>query len=352
MAGPYYVDIASGDDGDSGLTEALAFQHLAAAADIIAAGEIVYVKAGVYETEDGANNAVVQLSTAGTITAPIVWQGYFNTINDGGIAILNADPAGDQFNNCIIASSGSIPYNVFKNFEMKGGSSHGANSNGSDNWTFKNCSFHNNGGDGCNVDNYCKFENCIAYSNSADGFDCDVLTMFVACISHTHTAGKGFNCNDGLYYNCLAYDNATGNFVFDRLTGAAPYFILGCTADGNADADPGVDMIFVADTHPIVVVNNIFHDCSVGIDTDQDIDENAIARNNLYNSNTADVTNFLAVSTGTGIGNRGDVEDPGTPFDANYDPNAFAQQKGIDAWFCKQFWADYNEGAGDNPPVE
>jgi hypothetical protein len=347
MPGPYYVKATPSGD-ESGDSEANAMS-LAAAADAVAAGETVYVKAdGVYEVEDGANNCVLHATTPGAVTTPIVWQGYDTTINDGGIAKINADPAGDQFANGILITGN---YNVFKNFEVTGASGAGIYTT-ADYMTFKTCSSHDNGGDGFFTDNYTKFECCTSYSNSGDGYESDPGAIFIACIAHTNTA-IGFKAQNGVYFSCIGYDNSGGNFKFDSSAAGTIAAFLYCTADGWSDADFGFEIAGTGNSQ-IAVVNSIFHNCSTGIDTAEQIGEIFIARNNLYNSNTADVSEFLAVSTGDGIGDRGDVEDPGAPFtgSGDYDPNAFAQAKAIDGYWTQQFWADYNEGGGDNPPAE
>ena len=82
----YYVDVANGDDGNDGSTEALAWQTLSKAADMVAAGDTVYVQAtGSYVVQDGANDCVMYCTTAGTISQPITLIGYTTTITEYGI---------------------------------------------------------------------------------------------------------------------------------------------------------------------------------------------------------------------------------------------------------------------------
>ena len=80
----YYVDVTSGADGDSGLTEALAFQTLAKAADMIDDGDYVFVKASAsYIVQDGATGAVMEIDDAGTTSALMIFEGYSTTPGDG-----------------------------------------------------------------------------------------------------------------------------------------------------------------------------------------------------------------------------------------------------------------------------
>lgn len=67
MAGPYYVRSTDGNDGDSGLTWALAKATIAGALAIAAAGETIYVSQVHAETAAAAKT----LTSAGTAAAPI-----------------------------------------------------------------------------------------------------------------------------------------------------------------------------------------------------------------------------------------------------------------------------------------
>ena len=67
MAGPYYVRSTDGNDGDSGLTWALAKATLAGALAVAAAGERIWVSQVHAESLAG----VITLTSAGTGAAPI-----------------------------------------------------------------------------------------------------------------------------------------------------------------------------------------------------------------------------------------------------------------------------------------
>ncbi len=347
----YYVKATPSGD-ELGGNEANAMS-IVAAADAVIAGDTVYVKAdGVYEIEDGVNDCVLLLSTTGTVGAPILWQGYAATINDGGIAQINADPAGDQFANCFKAFDGNILYQVFKNFEVKGASSNGISLAGADYWVLKNCNIHNNGGDGFSGDNGCMFENCTFNNNSGDGVQGDQALIAISCLFYTNTLW-GIISQAGTYYNCAGYANGSGSYQFDSIASNIPSCVLGCTIDGE-NVDPGINFIGSGSVLTIVV-NSIIYDTTLGIDTDENIGELAIARNNLYNNNATDVNAFLAVSAGNGIGNRGDVTGAPAFTDEGGDDYTLggaspALNAALDSRFTTDFWDDYNNGAGNNPP--
>lgn len=357
MAGPYYVDVTTGNDLDDGLSEGNAFETLEQAADtvgIVSQAEAkVWVKASAaYEVEDGANDCNLEITTVGTTLIPVVWEGYKDTPGDGGIVKINADPVGDQYANAVKTSIGGAVFNVFINFDFQGGSSHGFNANGGvdDNITFKNCRFYNNGGAGILADNDIHFFNCIASNNTGIGFACDVNTYFVACIAHTNTIGFE-STSVGHGYNCLAYGNSS--HPFSCTSGASYWF--GCTADAEGGAGDNCFSL----RSPSIVVNSIAHDGDNGIISATDDGELVISAFNVFNSsNTADTSSWLATSTGDGTGNRGDVVDPANLFGAGeeaartYSPGVGAQALAIDSNFCNSFWTDYNDGAGDNPPAE
>ncbi len=359
MAAPYYVTHNAGGGGVG--TEGDPYT-MAEACDNVAAGETVYVKAsGVYEVEDGANDCVIHPTVTGTVTSPILFQGYKTTINDGGIVRINADPAGDQFTSALKVDSNSVDYIVFKNFEFYGGSTYGVNTNGGDFIVFKNCSAHDNGSYGFSGDNDLRCENCTAYSNGiASGYDSDSAAVYFSCVSHTNGT-IGFEANGGLALGCLSYNNS-GVDVNLKILSTEAGCVVGCTMDAEGN-DDCVDLDSGAvSTAKAVVFNNIFRDPVTPINADADSGELVLSGRNLYDAKDNDNTNFLAVSTGTGSdGSRGDID--GT--DANLFENeagddyelkttataSTALVKGLDAHYTVKFWAEYNEGA-ENPPVE
>ena len=64
----YYVDVTTGLDTDTGLSEALAWQTLGYAANQVAAGDLVYVKntASYVVADPDTATVVFEITTAGT----------------------------------------------------------------------------------------------------------------------------------------------------------------------------------------------------------------------------------------------------------------------------------------------
>lgn len=351
MAGPYYVDVTTGNDGDDGLSEVNAFATLEHAAGVIAAGEIVYVKASAnYVVEDGANDCCLLVETVGAVATPILWQGYHTTINDGGIVTIDANT--NTLANCVRTDSLAATYNVFKNFRFTGASGVGFAGGTDDFMTFKNCRADNNGTHGFEVDNYCGFENISADNNGTTtahhGITADFSTSVIGVVAYAN-AGRGIDIQYGPVAFVLCYNN--GNCPNIHCI-ADPTAVINCTIDGEAgNVSLGIQNTSVA--APFAVVNCILHDLNEGVKTDTATGELNIARNNLYNSNTADVANFLAPSAGNGVGNRGDVEDTPDFTNEGGDDYTIAAAgnplaAGFDAKFVDDFWDSFN--GATNPP--
>jgi len=130
--------------------------------------------------------------------------------------------------------------------------------------------------------------------------------------------------------------------------------ILGCTTDGEADADIGIHFdADVAAQYINAAVNNIIYDCSTGILSDADNKERVISRNNLFNDNNTNVTNWLAVDAGDGVGDRGDVTGAPAFTDEGADDytlgsGSAAIDKGLDSGFTDAFWDSFI--GSTNPP--
>lgn len=373
MAGPYYVDVAVGDDGNAGTSEGAgnAWQTLAKAADTVAAGEKVWVKAsGTYESEDGSNDCVMQITTAGSAEAPIVFEGYHTSTGDGGIVTINADPTGDQFSHCIDSSGTQNVYHVFKNFVLQGASGNGYEGDGvSDYGIFINCRFTNNGGHGIEFDNSLCMINCMSDNNSGNGVDCDMGSLHIGCV-YFDNSSSAINSTQSrhILVHCLGFSNGTSSRIFNLFGWSAA---INCTVDGENES--GVSGIYQANNLAsfIVVVNSLIYDCGTGLGGDSDAEELGVGMFNLFNSNTDDIDtsspgfSSLDVSAGDGIGDRGDVSssqteaqlftDAGnaTALDRDYTPvsGSDAIGAGMDASFCMAFWHSWDPSHGNsNPP--
>ncbi len=351
-AQPFYVStIPTGDElgGDESN-----FMSLADAADTVSAGEKVWVRADAsYTVQDGANDCILHLTTAGTTVTPIVWEGYYTTIGDGGIVTIDA---ADTLANAGLSGIGGSAFNVLKNFRFTQATADGFAGGTDDDFVFKNCSFDNNGTNGINADNSCRFVNCIAYTNGDDGFDFDATGLAVGCISHSNTAA-GFLAQTAVFYNCLEYNN--GSFGF-QIAGASASALLGCTLDGeNAAGDDGFRQNAATGGEDMVMVNCIIYDYDEGAVADGAYTENIVSRFNLFNSNNTDVNaNWLSVDAGSGVADRGDVSSSQTagqlftdePND-DYTPASAsdALATGLDAGWSASFWASFL--GATNPPT-
>ncbi len=110
---------------------------------------------------------------------------------------------------------------------------------------------------------------------------------------------------------------------------------------------------------PLHIVNTILHDCNNGIIVDGDTGERSIGRNNLFNSNTANVSGYLTPNTasvGSEAGeSQGDVTGsaPGFTDEAGNDytltSGSAAKAAGFDAKFVDDFWDSFI--GATNPPT-
>ncbi len=277
------------------------------------------------------------------ITTPNVFQGYETNVGDGGIVSIDCQGATNQLTYGIRINIDNVVYAVFKNFDVQNASDGGIQGgNTSDVFTLKNCRAKSCGGVGVNGDNYVNMENCV-FDNNTDGINIDSNCAAISCI-FSNNSSEGFNGLVNCFlYQCLIYDNGdTSQVIFN----GGDSWVLNCTIDANNQANSRCvrqDSV----NAPLNVINSIIYDANIGILNDSDLGEMCISRNNLYFSNTADVSGFLAVAAGDGVGDRGDVEaDPA--FTGTYVPGVNAQSKGLDAHFTNAFWASFDGAA--NPP--
>jgi len=321
MAGPYYVDVTTGDNGDTGLTEALAWADLGYAANQVAAGETVYVKASASYTADDPDTATTnwEITTAGTSTTPIIWIGYTSTITDGGVVTVDAQ---DTNTTACLCMSGAV-YNVFKNFRFSQATGVGFSGASSNVATFINCRFDNNGSDGVNVASQCSFEGCLSDNNAGMGFVVTYYSLFVACIALSNTT-NGFWLTSGSCFACISAKNA-GDWLF-ACNSNYSFGMFNCVGDGDNDASQrGFEPR--GDGYSIAIANCIFMDCNVGITSGNDCGELVISRNNLFYSNGTDRTSWKA--------GEGDVAGSSDPFtdSANDDYSLKSGSEAIDTGY-------------------
>lgn len=238
----YYVDGAVGNDANAGTSEGSgnAWATIQKAADTVAAGDTVYVKATGTYSED------VSIATAGTSSAFIIWIGYTSSTADEGKVTISATT--NAVTNLV------YPYQSWRNFIFTGGSSHGFNGGSLiDQHTFYNCDFTNNGGSGIAGDNTFLFVNCTFTNNTLNGIDVDSQNLIVGCIlSGNGGSATAASTTNTTYYKCVFFNNST---TADVVPGGV-YNFIGNTIDGDGTSGDGLGSAITG----YVVADNIFHD--------------------------------------------------------------------------------------------
>ena len=290
MAGPYYVDVTTGDDGDSGLTEALAFATLSFAAGTVAAGELVYVKGSAsYVVEDASNDCVLYIDTAGGNTTGIKWEGYTTTPGDGGLFTIDASTNtlayGIRFN--VFGNA----YNMVKNCRVTGASSAGYYSSADDRGCLWNCRADNCGSNGMTLQGNWLLVSPQSDNNTGHGISVGFYGQIVNPVAHTNTA-NGITASDvSVIINPLVYNNgATGDGI--DISGSSQV-IYGGSID--CDNNAGANGLYSGSARSLVaVINTILFDCGVGVSFGAANNNSIAAQNNLFYSNATDRTNFPA----------------------------------------------------------
>jgi parallel beta-helix repeat protein len=173
----YYVS-TKGKNTNNGLSEGNAWRTIAYAGTKAKAGDIVYVKSGLYSAEH------INLSNSGTSGNPIVYQGYQNTPGDS--PIMNYTPGGTLDSTMMPLIKGALTWH---GFYITGKSYIEIRNFGIDSFS-----------DGMYLEgnaNHITIENVYATNNTSAGF------FFTKCSYIT-------------IKNCIATDNEMVNFIFDN----------------------------------------------------------------------------------------------------------------------------------------
>jgi len=341
----YYVDVTTGNDGDDGLSEVNAWQTLHHAADQVAAGDLVHVKGSAdYVVEDGANDCVMLVDTAGTAVAPIVIRGYTTNPGDGGTVTINAGT--NALASAVITSIGAEVNWKFENIRFTGGGGDGFDANGvtDSSITFENCRFDNNTGWGFQGNDKHIFFKCQADNNTAGGIDADSYCHIIACKIFSNsgigvvTAGSGSVCGN------LLYENGGNIYIFVTTAGT---LVTGNTIDGDNQAGSiGIKQdIAAANGQGFAIINNIIFDCDTGVRDDGNTLLHIWDYNLFYSCNTDydQVTAGANDVTGT--------SDPFTDSGANdytLKSGSEALNKGLDQDAFMDMGAFQQECAGGN----
>lgn len=303
----------------SGVTWAIggAWATIDRAMNVVSAGDKTWIKAT-------ANyNEIATMDRVGTVTAPIVFEGYTTTPGDGGRITIDGQSARA---NGITGGLGNVSaYYVFKNIRVTGCTDTGFLLGGSggttDRVTCKNCKADSNGTDGFSCDTMFLVEGCESSDNLGRGFSGSANSAFIGCTAYRNGT-SGITAVTGLMAFCSAFSNADDNFVF---SGAQGYFI-NCTADGDSD-DSTNGFRFSGSPTNYVMVNCIMYDNATGLTSAVNLGENAICRNNLVNGNGTDYSG-AATFTGEVISAPAFMDE--ATQDYRLDPSSPAAQAGFD----------------------
>jgi hypothetical protein len=351
QATTYYLDVTTGNDTDTGLTEALAWQTFDKACRSLTAGDTVYVKASASYTAVDTNDANIDINEIGTATAANNFIGYSSTIYDGGIVEVNAATTTNAY--CITSNNLGNLYYKFSNFRFTGATSHGVyagkTAGADDNLTFINCKFDNNGGDGFNGDTSHSFINCLFIDNAGDGLQVTSGLFMESCISFSNTATGVTATSSANINNSLFAEN-----LGDQLVATLAVIADGCTFDGNDVANS--DGMSFAATGGDRIINCIFYDCAKGVNNSSNRTYR-IDRNNCYwscgaaNTNWPDPADADAALRNTFTASSDPFVSVGSitayVLAANT-PNTGAKYGALDAGHCATFWNSY---LTTNPPT-
>lgn len=291
----YFVDMAVGADTNAGTSAGSgnAWKTVDKAMNTVAAGDKVWVKGSANYTE------LATIDTVGTITAPVVFEGYTTTTGDGGQATITGSSTRA---NCLADSTAADTrlYYVFKNFHFTAATAEGVLSDGQ-NLTFKNCKFSTNATIGLSCRGLVGCEKCEFSSNTTNG--CTVASgdnigggIFVGCTFYSN-GGSGLRCiaASSVVVGCVFFSNAADNM---QLGANGCFFaVINCTVDGDGkDSDTG--LLINGTSYQGTVVNTVLYDCTTGYDGQgTNRGEATISRNNLVNANT---TAYSSGATFTG----------------------------------------------------
>jgi len=293
---------------------------------VVEVGVKVNVKAGT------SYNETANISLIGSVTAPIVFEGYTTTIGDGGI--ITIDGQSTRASGITDSTSGSTRY-VFKNFRITGHTAVGVDMPTANTLVWKNCRFDNNGSiGGVDVNDFTLFEDCDFDNNTGSGVTTGEKTVFIGCRAFDNTV-RGFSMEAGTCVHCVAWGNTNGQFYSPGTLG--PNIFVNCTVDGEGGgATTGFEVV---NNIEAIVVNCIIHDNNIGMDVG-DIGELLVSRNNLLNSNTTRYAGGGQTFTGEVLAV------PGFQDEVAHDYRLIASSAAINAGF------DANQVQGQNSAVD
>lgn len=240
---PTYYVATDGDDGNDGRDASRPFRTLQRAADAVSAGDVVWVRGGVY-------SGTLTLQRSGTAEQPIVFESQ-----PGECAIIDGSGRSSGQNVRLM----DVRYNVFRNFVVRDSPAQGIYLGGASDNEITNVRTHDNvlsgiqnvsgsrnrfawfishdnhgGGDSDGIglssgdDNV--IERCVTFRNSDDGIDTwrSFGSVVERCISfengYNGGDGQGIKAGGGLRADTLvrysvAFDNRTNGFDHNMSSG-------------------------------------------------------------------------------------------------------------------------------------
>lgn len=273
VATTYYVDGASGSDGNAGTSTGAAWKTLAKASTSTTVGDVIYVKASA------TYNEILTFRSTGTASSPIIWEGYSSTPGDLGRATVeggNTRASNVRINNC--------SNNVVKNFILQGATSEAINyADAISNGFFFNCRI-------------LKGTGTSPASVSSPGYAAFALTIVGSEISGFTGAGTG--TGSGIVLRRIEYCEIHGNSG-DGVS-AASYRTAGEIQNNLIYSNGGKGISLSGSGGLGIISNNDIHsNTSDGISIDGADNSNVIIQNNVITSNGGYGINIVNVPSGT-----------------------------------------------------
>ena len=303
------------------------------------------------------SDSILYVNVAGSAGNPIIWEGHFaeittngegEEIGDFGIVTFNAS---GKTNAIETSLAGGVVYHTFIGISCENATDDGANLGGvtDDNVVFIRCQFVNNSVWGLQGGNNIRLVFCDLDTNGGGGIDVNSGAIIYSIV-RTNT-GKGVVVGSGTVLYNLVSDNTLTQITTENVEST----VNGNTIDGNNAAGQVGIINDSASARVWFCINNIITDCPTGIRDNSTLGQSAVLYNNLYNSNTAD-TNANIFPTPIDGDNWGNLVKNvaenvlWTADDNTYILQSAYKQAGVDAFYTKAYWDDFNGGAGDNPP--
>lgn len=273
VATTYYVDGASGSDGNAGTSTGAALKTLGKASTSTAAGDTIYVKASA------TYNEILTFRSTGTASSPVIWEGYSTTPGDLGRATVeggNTRSSNVRVNNC--------SNNIVKNFILQGATTDSINyTDLGGNGFFFNCKILKGSG-------------TSPASVSSTGYAAFALTIVGSEISGF--TGSGTGTGSGIVLRRIEFCEIHGN-TGDGIT-LSSYRTAGEMQNNIIYSNGGKGISLSGAGQVGIISNNTINgNTSDGISIDGADNSNVIIQNNVITSNGGYGINIVNAPSGT-----------------------------------------------------